>query len=85
MQNVLMYAAVRAGDREAYEASLTARGPELAELWQRFLTEEAANDFPVLRDLEAQTGERPPDEEDPPEEAVIWEPAEVPVPEAVYV
>ena len=64
MQNILMYAAIRSADREAYEAALRTRGPELDEMWQRFMREDARKGFPIMRAIEMSAAERPPDEED---------------------
>ncbi len=64
MQNVLMYAAIRSADREAYEAALQARGPALEEMWRSFLRKDAEEGFPVMRALEMSEAERPPGEDD---------------------
>lgn len=64
-RDLLMDAAVRAGDRQAYEKAMQAEGPELDRLWRNFLMEDARKGFPYMRELELRMGHQPPPEEVP--------------------
>ena len=66
-RELLMDAAVRAGDRQAYERALKAEGPELNRLWRTFLMDDARKGVPYMRELEFRMGHTPPPEEVPDE------------------
>ncbi len=61
---ILLDAAVRMGDRQAWETVVQASGPELGDLWNLFLAEDARRGFPYMRELESRIGKKPPSEED---------------------
>ncbi len=51
MRDILLADAIGRGDRDAYEASCSARGAELAYLWEQFMQRDAENDFSCLKRL----------------------------------